>query len=189
MTRRALSDAGTPLVTSLPTSPGDGEVVDYLADATNGVVWRFRYRAIASVTSYKTGTGSWEFVGGGPLRSWDNNNYSVTLGTGFYQPASASVYVTVPLIGDYEASFGNWFQGPAGSADVWTAVRVGSATAVDANGVDMYVAAGNIYASLARTVFVSVTTAPAALSLEHRCAQGNINVNRRFIAVRPVRVG
>jgi hypothetical protein len=52
------------LVTSLPSSPVDGQVIDYVADATNGVVWRFRYRS-ASASAYK-----WEFIGGGNLDSY-----------------------------------------------------------------------------------------------------------------------
>src|SRR4051794_15998509 len=50
------------LVSALPSSPSDGQVVNYLADGTNGIVWRLRYRA-ASGSAYK-----WEYVGGGFLR-------------------------------------------------------------------------------------------------------------------------
>jgi hypothetical protein len=42
--------------------PFNGQIIDYLADATNGVV-RLRYRAAAPV-AYK-----WEFVGGSPLEN------------------------------------------------------------------------------------------------------------------------
>lgn len=48
-------------VTALPGSPYDGQIVHFTADATNGVIWTFRYRA-ASSSPYK-----WEFVGGPPL--------------------------------------------------------------------------------------------------------------------------
>ncbi len=41
-----------PEVTSLPASPTNRMVVDYVADDTNGVVWRFRYRS-ASASSKK----------------------------------------------------------------------------------------------------------------------------------------
>ena len=36
---------GPPLVTSLPANPVDGQEVDFLASATDGVIWRLRYRA------------------------------------------------------------------------------------------------------------------------------------------------
>ena len=49
-------------VTALPTSGQfDGQVIDFIADPTNGIVWRFRYRA-ASPSTLK-----WEFVGGAPM--------------------------------------------------------------------------------------------------------------------------
>src|SRR4029077_14378258 len=51
------------LVTSLPSSPTDGQLIDFLVDATNGVIWRFRYRG-ASPSALK-----WEFVGGSPYVS------------------------------------------------------------------------------------------------------------------------
>ena len=62
-----------PTVTALPSTPQDGQVIDYLADATNGIVWRLKYRA-ASASAYK-----WEWVGGsdlqaayGPLDTWSS---------------------------------------------------------------------------------------------------------------------
>ena len=54
--------AGPPtVVTSMPTTPYEGQEVYYVADATNGVMWRFRYRG-ASPSPYK-----WEFVGGSDI--------------------------------------------------------------------------------------------------------------------------
>lgn len=86
-----------PTVTSLPASPVDGDEVVYVANATNGVSWRLRYRA-ASASSYK-----WEFVGGAELRSegvggttwgtWNNTNSLNHVNT--------NVSLTVPLAGDY----------------------------------------------------------------------------------------
>jgi hypothetical protein len=82
---------GPPIVTSLPTNPIDGQECYYLADATNGIMWRFRYRA-ASSSAYK-----WEFVGGGWLRS---------ASSGVVQPNATSytdigINITLPLSGDY----------------------------------------------------------------------------------------
>jgi hypothetical protein len=52
---------GAPLSATPPATPIDGQIWAMLADASNGVVWLFRYRA-ASTSPYK-----WEFVGGPPL--------------------------------------------------------------------------------------------------------------------------
>lgn len=51
-----------PRVTSLPLSPFDGQEVDFVADASDGVVWRLRYRS-GSPSAQK-----WECIGGSPLR-------------------------------------------------------------------------------------------------------------------------
>ena len=60
----ALNSAGpSDIVTSLPGSPIDGQIIYYNADATNGNVWHLRYRS-ASSSAYK-----WEFVGGSRLLS------------------------------------------------------------------------------------------------------------------------
>ena len=53
--------AGSPArVTSLPVGVADGTEVHYVADAADGMLWRFRYNAAGG--AYK-----WEFVGGRPL--------------------------------------------------------------------------------------------------------------------------
>lgn len=52
-------------VTSLPSSPTDGQEVYYKAD--EGVIWHFRYRATGN---------SWEFVGGPPLMATENTERS-----------------------------------------------------------------------------------------------------------------
>jgi len=51
------------VVSSLPSSPVNGQDCYYLADATNGVVWHLKYRS-ASASTFK-----WEYVGGGSLHA------------------------------------------------------------------------------------------------------------------------
>lgn len=99
MARRFLSELAVPLVVALPTSPVDGQVIDYLANATDGIIWRLRYRA-ASVSPYK-----WEFVGGSFL---DSGFFGAanTLGGGSSYSSQLSdgtniVGINVPLAGDY----------------------------------------------------------------------------------------
>jgi hypothetical protein len=89
-------------VAALPGAPYDGQEINYLADATNGVLWRLKYRA-ASASAYK-----WEFVGGGYLYSTNIGASGVTgTGTGFADLSGGTgPDVTVPLAGDYEADFG-----------------------------------------------------------------------------------
>src|SRR4051812_20323941 len=96
MARRELSGPAVPLVTSLPTSPVDGQVIDYLADATNGVVWHLRYR-LASASIYK-----WEYVGGPALvtettPAGDDSTTSTT-----YVALATPTTLALPLAGDYD---------------------------------------------------------------------------------------
>jgi hypothetical protein len=80
--------------TALPASPIDGQEFNFVADATNGVVWTFRYRA-ASPSAHK-----WEFVGGAPLRSTVAT--SETIGQkAWVDSATIGPTITLPLAGDY----------------------------------------------------------------------------------------
>lgn len=120
---------GVPTVTALPTQPYDGQVVDYLADATNGIVWRLKYRA-ASASAYK-----WEFVGGPPLRSAVSGSLGSTGSAAYVDLTTTGPNLTAPLAGDYDADL-HW----TGSHTIAlafgvAAVKVGGAATVDANGV------------------------------------------------------
>src|SRR4029077_16892946 len=52
---------GPQRVATLPTNPYDGQECYFVADATNGILWHFRYNS-SSVSPYK-----WECVGCSPL--------------------------------------------------------------------------------------------------------------------------
>lgn len=97
----ALDTNPTGVVTSLPGSPVDGQVIDLLVDAANGVVWRFRYRAAA------TGAYKWEFVGGPPRSAnWYGNVGQVLSATAYqaYTVPGSPTSLTIPLAGDYQIS-------------------------------------------------------------------------------------
>src|SRR5262245_12103934 len=79
--------------TTPPTNPNDGDEWIYPADATNGIMWRFRYRA-ASASTYK-----WEFVGGPPLQN--SVGADIACGVGSAWSDDAASRVTVPRSGDY----------------------------------------------------------------------------------------
>ena len=92
---------GTAYVTSLPSSPVDGQEVYYAADATNGVIWHLRYRS-GSSSSYK-----WEYVGGGQIGFWATDASPPSITSTSYA-AIGSNSVTLPLAGDYELTWGAW---------------------------------------------------------------------------------
>lgn len=98
------SSSGVPLVTSLPSSPVDGQEVYYqnaamAATANGGSVWHLRYRA-GSASIYK-----WECVGGTPFVT-ANVNDANTAGAGSSWSAQLTdgtgiVGIDIPLAGDY----------------------------------------------------------------------------------------
>jgi hypothetical protein len=82
--------------TVLPATPFDGQEYDFVADATNGVIWRLRYRA-ASTSAHK-----WEYVGGGELSAFVTEIQPVTFTTAeAWQALTKSPSITLPLAGDY----------------------------------------------------------------------------------------
>jgi Collagen triple helix repeat (20 copies) len=93
------ASSGPARVTSLPASPTDGQEVYYVADATNGVLWHLRYNA-GSASAYK-----WEFVGGRPLHTQVDAKENTTVAT-YGNLTTVGPDVTVPLVGDYDVSFG-----------------------------------------------------------------------------------
>lgn len=83
-------------VTSLPSSPVDGQTVVYAADATNGVMWTLRYRA-ASSSSYK-----WESVSSTPIYVDSLAEVGNTVLTdNVWSDISSAVSLTIPLSGEY----------------------------------------------------------------------------------------
>ena len=104
-------DASIALVTTLPGSPRDGQEIFFVADATAGVVWRFRYRA-ASASSHK-----WEFVGGPAIRVIDLTPRSQTSGSAntWAAPNTAN-QIVIPFAGDYDFDLTGTITVTSGSA-------------------------------------------------------------------------
>jgi hypothetical protein len=184
MARRSLSDLSVPLVSSLPTSPVDGQVIDYLADATNGMIWRLRYRA-ASASAYK-----WEFVGGSNLYTW--NGTVVTLNSGAMVELTPLISIVLPLAGDYVL----------GVAGIGTRLGAGVADfqcqpSITATGISSWGPAARAYGNALNapndTMSIFREGIATALAAASRIAwfglAGNLNVYSRQLTARPVRVG
>ena len=83
-----------PVLTALPAGPVDGQEILYLADATLGIIWRFRYRT-ASASTYK-----WEFIGGTEFSAYTAGDVTRPTGSVY---ADVGPSITVPLAGEYIA--------------------------------------------------------------------------------------
>jgi hypothetical protein len=99
MARQIAPGIRTPLHTSLPASPPDGQEIRYLADSANGIIWHLRYRA-ASPSAYK-----WEWVGGSWLRAEVLTSESGPAGA-LTDLATVGPTVTAPLAGEYVFAWG-----------------------------------------------------------------------------------
>src|SRR5213080_1814710 len=84
--------ASAPLVTVLPSTPVDGQECNYLADATNGVVWHLVYRSA---------TGKWHYTGGPELYGYIFTEESTTSGA-FIDLTTPGPSLTAPLAGTYD---------------------------------------------------------------------------------------
>lgn len=174
-----------PIVTALPTTgPSGGALMDgqecqYLADATNGVVWHLKY---------KTSTTKWHFIGGGSLAAADVVTDQSTSSTGYTALGTAGPSVTLPLAGDYDISFGSnsYLTGTAGN--LYHSFDVGGTAASDNDAV-IYNGA-NISVTGSKTVRKTGVAAAAAIVSKYRVANaatGGHWMNRWLRAV-PIRV-
>lgn len=91
-----------PTGSALPGTPTDGQEFNYLLDATQGIVWRFRYRS-TSTSSYK-----WEFVGGAPLYRFQGGVTNIATPTAnVYSATGSPPSYNLPFAGDYLVRFGS----------------------------------------------------------------------------------
>lgn len=163
-------------VTVLPVSPVDGQTVDYLADATGGVIWRLRYRA-SSPSEHK-----WEFVGGSPLSTGATG--SITTTSAALVALTGGPSLTVPLAGDYLVEGSAEIVGTVAGLAEWV-VRAG-VTATGCTGRTGAVAfnVGMGERALADLAAAAVLTMAVANQNEH-----STTFNFGSIWLTPVRVG
>lgn len=182
-----------PVVTSLPGSPADGQIVKFKHDSSlGGGAWLFQYRSDAS------GAYKWEFIGGRWLL--DEVDASATLASsGSYADLSGSSgpSVTAPLAGDYLVHFGADLSAPdagTGAVAVWMSFAVGGTGAVDADGVRASETISSVSsltdgASVSRVRQKAGLAAATTLTSKYKTQAGTLTAQRRFIGIQPIRVG
>jgi len=164
--------------TALPGAPYDGQEVYFEASASLGVYWHLRYRS-ASASTYK-----WEFLGGPPLYAEVLTSESTT-STTYVDLATVGPSLTLPLAGEYEIVLDVHIT-PASNPG-WAAVKLGTASTSDTDGVVLASAA--IQGSLGRTIIRTLTVPSAVVKVQYRMnAAGSMSAARRNLSIRPVRV-
>jgi hypothetical protein len=187
------------LVSVLPGSPYDGQVVALLADATNGVVWNLRYRAAsASASAYK-----WEFIGGSDLVS--DVETAEGPGTASYAAlATAGPIVTLPTLpsgGDFDVQFGCQMTCLATVLSSFTnmgfQVNSAAVAAGDSVTATLLPVSGSVtspvyqvISSVSRIRRKTALASAAVLTALYQSSGGSGAVfSSRWMSVRPVRVG
>lgn len=178
-----------PLVTSLPVSPIDGQIIYYRASASDGVIWQLRYNA-SSASAYK-----WEFIGGGSLfasvgsdtyGTWETYS-SLTYG----DLATVGPSIVAPLAGEYICRFAVTSQNGSTSSNVkvWvTGDTLPSWTSSDSQSF------GNITQVNANHSAIRKRTVPAAgntVKLIYAVSNAGVACNfwHRRLDIQPIRVG
>ena len=186
--------ATTSTVTSLPGGPYDGQEIRFVADASNGVIWHFRYRA-ASASTYK-----WEFIGGPPLYAVADTS-GVLSSTGSYQDISsgAGPSLTLPTLpngGDFDVEVLAWAEvnnsGQVGSTLMSYAVGATAALDTDAatftSNSSGFVGA-NVASKRRKTAIAGGTTFTSKYKANGSLTAGACQWANRVMAITPVRVG
>lgn len=176
--------ASAAYVTTLPSSPYDGQTVVYAADATNGVMWLLRYRSAA------TGSYKWEFVGGGSLSFLDGSNVSAALTANTWSNISTAQKITVPLAGDYIVSYTTQTFRSQGQQTVYTGVKVDTTEPTQDVNTTYANTAADIWAQHAGMHRFNGIGANKDFTVRYR-AVNNMTINRLAtnMLATPVRVG
>ena len=176
-----------PIVTALPANPQFGDVVTYIADATNGVAWNLQYDA--------SGTYPWKFVGGAPLASGPHGgttwagSVGTTSGT-LSDLTGGSLAITLPLAGDYTVGGTNMSR--HGGGDVGCSTFVGTASAGAWAAGDVFTYTQTTIHGMGVSVVKRLNTVSASSVLRMYNASSNASFTATFYNMRlhaqPIRV-
>lgn len=169
-----------PVYTSLP--PGeDGQVINFLASAANGVVWRLRYNA-QSASAFR-----WEFIGGVGLRH-EIGTTEATASTTFVDLATVGPTLTMALAGVYRATYSATGYTDTANGYAIQAPNFGGTTPLDVTSAVLRCTAATLETTVGRTTEGTVA-AGGVIKVQYRAAGGTGSFSRRELMVTPVRVG
>lgn len=193
----AKTTSSVTFVTSLPSSPFDGQEIYYQSStagtgggSTNsmadvGAVWHLRYRA-ASSSSYK-----WEFVGGSILVAVVATSETTSSGT-YADPATVGPVITLPLAGDYNIGTAATTVNSTVGYGVAVSFSVSGGAAGTASDVDAFRITTVTASALQATATFAYKTGltAAAVTMRYRVTGGGTaTVSNRTLTALPTRVG
>jgi hypothetical protein len=179
-----------PVVSTLPSSPTDGQEVYYqnAAMALQGVVWHLKFRDTMGLTFYQ-----WEYLGGGPLFDVIVAQQA-TNSTSYVDLATVGPSVPLPLSGDYIVEWGADVQEYSTAQYMGIGVWNGSTWTQFGNPMYGQVAAtgiSGVRASRSKATKMTGLVGGAANSIRARYANSaatNLAWGDRWLKVTPVRV-
>lgn len=179
------------LVTTLPSTPVDGQEVYYqnAAMATAGLLWHLRYRSAA------TGSYKWEYIGGGALQHYISAVEGKTAGAAIGDLATIGPQITIPLPGVYDVDWGFAYgnhTGQAGSGFTMALDGCGAtATARSSDAAFGAVDVANQGAQAGRNRMTLTLTPIGTLKAQYTVggSSGVGQFGRRSLSATPLRVG
>lgn len=182
---------GPPVVTSLPTSPYDGQEIRIAVQgatqstegSTNVGFWHFRYNA-ASTSAYK-----WEFMGGPPAQSDQVGSAGVGSQTAntYFTTGTPPSFVT-PFTGDWDVVWSAMVQ-PTVACNVSAGPRVGAANPNSASAAQATISANGL-ATLGQRRRLTAVAVSTTIQLAYAVSVASaLSRAAAYMHVFPVRIG
>jgi hypothetical protein len=173
------------VVSVLPSSPYDGQAVIFQTAAmlSDGIAWVFRYDSAG-------GTYPWKLVGGG---AWVEqvSTAETTTSTTYADLATVGPQITVPLVGQYIASYGcgQDFSVITANRVAFSALSVAGSTPSDTNSVRSgHPNATGLIQSVGTQDVITVSTANSVVKMQYRVGADTGRFRARYLSLIPVHV-
>jgi hypothetical protein len=167
--------------TTPPASPADGDLWCFPADATNGVIWMFRYRA-ASASAYK-----WEFVGGPPTSAVVVPAEPVSAVSTWANATTVGPDGVIPRSGDYRVQF-TCYCNCASAAVLQMGVANASVGTTPVNQLALMNVAAGAYGNLTGMTTVPGVIIGQTLRAQYNTSVANATFGGRVVTFLPIRV-
>jgi hypothetical protein len=157
-------------------APEDGDEAYVEVDATNGIMWHFRY--VAAEPTYK-----WRFLGGPPLYSEVTTSES-TSSTTYTNLTTVGPSVSLPMEGDYMIEHGNHGGGGAGGdGGAFHSYQIGATAASDSDACTIGLTEYRVRRTRRKQGLGAVT-----VTSKYRTAGGTYSFSNRELHAIPIRV-
>lgn len=185
--RRWIVSSPVPLVAALPLNPYDGQIIDLQTAgmATDGIVWRFRYRA-TSASAYK-----WEAVTPGDWAKQVNTTEE-TASNVYTNLTTLGPDITLPVAGEFiiEEYVSMWSF--VASITSLTSVAIGATEALDLDAIESSPNPGGVIPAInvSRKILKTIASAGQLVRMRYKSTVSTTsNFRHRTLTIKPVRVG